>query len=383
MSWVTMPLGEIIGNHGGLIQTGPFGSQLHQHEYLDEGVPVVMPKDIRDGRVDEGTVARVSETKAQSLSRHFLKAGSIVFPRRGEISKCAYITEHQAGFLCGTGCIKIEPPEEILDPRFLYYYLGLPHVVQWLERNAIGTTMLNLNTEIIGGVMVPMLPKGEQQRIASTLSVYDDLIENNRRRIRLLEQSARLLYKEWFVHLHFPGHEHVKIKDGVPEEWERKALGTIAPLQYGKALKEDDRVAGQYPVYGSSGVVGSHVKALAKGPAIIVGRKGNVGSVFWSADDFHPIDTVYFIDTKHCSLYLYYALLHTRFINTDVAVPGLNRDYAHSRPVLMPQKSVQQLFDEQAGKIHEQIRVLTKYNRSLSKARDLLLPRLMSGELAA
>src|SRR5690606_21449782 len=156
MSWVTMPLGEIIGNHGGLIQTGPFGSQLHQHEYLDEGVPVVMPKDIRDGRVDEGTVARVSETKAQSLSRHFLKAGSIVFPRRGEISKCAYITEHQAGFLCGTGCIKIEPPEEILDPRFLYYYLGLPHVVQWLERNAIGTTMLNLNTEIIGGVMVPM-----------------------------------------------------------------------------------------------------------------------------------------------------------------------------------------------------------------------------------
>ena len=117
----TTTLGELIEAHGGLIQTGPFGSQLHQSDYSEEGVPVVMPKDIRGGRVDEDGIARVPETKAQELSRHSLKPGSIVFPRRGEISKCAYIDEAQAGFLCGTGCVKIEPPEKaIMLSCFVY-----------------------------------------------------------------------------------------------------------------------------------------------------------------------------------------------------------------------------------------------------------------------
>ena len=92
------------------------------------------------------------------------------------------------------------------------------------------------------------------------LAAYDDLIENNRRRVALLEQTARLLYKEWFVHLRFPGHEHVKIKDGVPEGWEKKRLGDVAPLNYGKALRKDVRVDGPFPVYGSSGVIGTHGK---------------------------------------------------------------------------------------------------------------------------
>ena len=179
-------LGELIAAHGGLIQTGPFGSQLHQSDYSEDGIPVVMPKDIRGGRVDENGIARVPEIKARSLSRHYLKPGSIVFPRRGEISKCAYIDEGRAGFLCGTGCFKIEPPEEVLKPKFLYYYLGLRHVVEWLERNAVGTTMLNLNTKIIGGIRIPLIPMQTQETIVSILSAYDDLIENKR-----LDQVAR------------------------------------------------------------------------------------------------------------------------------------------------------------------------------------------------
>lgn len=111
MNWEFVPLAEILSKHGGLIQTGPFGSQLHQHEYTESGVPVVMPKDIVAGRVEEQTVARISEQKASVLSRHELKPGDIVFPRRGEISKCALIDESQAGFLCGTGCLKVELPK--------------------------------------------------------------------------------------------------------------------------------------------------------------------------------------------------------------------------------------------------------------------------------
>ena len=92
-------LGDLIDEYGGLIQTGPFGSQLHQRDYTEHGVPVVMPKDIRAGRIDESTVARVSEHKATELARHYLKPRSIVFPRRGEIGKCAYVDRYTERFL--------------------------------------------------------------------------------------------------------------------------------------------------------------------------------------------------------------------------------------------------------------------------------------------
>ena len=263
-------------------------------------------------------------------------------------------------------------------PRFVYYFL---HTLD-LERYDVGNSNPTLNRNHIHGLNITIPEYRIQERIADILSAYDDLIENNRRRIQLLEQAARLLYREWFVHLRFPGHEHVAITDGVPEGWEKKPLGEMAPLKYGKALKKDDRVPGTFPVYGSSGIVGTHEKALVAGPAIIVGRKGNVGSVYWSKDDFHPIDTVYFIEAEHCTMHLYYSLLHTQFINTDAAVPGLNRDLAHSRTLLTPDDKILALFEQDVSVIHNQIDQLVKYNESLTQARDLLLPRLMNREVA-
>ena len=198
----------------------------------------------------------------------------------------------------------------------------------------------------------------------------------------MLEQAARLLYKEWFVHLRFPGHEHVKIKDGLPEGWEKKPLGEVAPLNYGKSLKKDDRLLGSVPVYGSSGIVGTHNRAMVNGPTIIVGRKGNVGSVYWSSEDCFPIDTVYYVQSESCSLRLYYALRTVPFISTDVAVPGLNRDFAHSRLILTPSSSYHRLFENTAGPFHQQIDILRRQNAKLERSRDLLLPRLMNGKIA-
>ena len=229
-------------------------------------------------------------------------------------------------------------------------------------------------------LLVPSV--SEQKRIASILSAYDDLIANNRRRMALLEESARLLYREWFVRLRFPGYEHTRIIDGVPEGWERKTLGRQVMLNYGKALKADDRIDGPFPVYGSSGVVGTHEKALVEGPGIILGRKGNVGSIYWCAKNFYPIDTVYFIDAVTSNLYLYYALKHMHFINTDVAVPGLNRNLAYSRPLIIPAATIFHAFLETVTLIHEQLNKLEEINQKLRAARDLLLPRLMSGEIA-
>ncbi|OJA07459.1 restriction endonuclease subunit S [Halomonas sp. QHL1] len=220
-----------------------------------------------------------------------------------------------------------------------------------------------------------------QKDIEHAIQPYDDLVENNRRRIQLLDEFAHLLYQEWFVHLRFPGHEQVRITDGVPEGWAKKPLKQIATLNYGKALKAELRVPGSYPVYGSSGEVGTHEKALCKGPGIVIGRKGNVGSVFWINRDFYPIDTVYFINCEESNLFLFHALQSVQFINTDVAVPGLNRDMAYSREILIPDNTILGQFLEEANPIQAQIIKLQEYNEKLAQARDLLLPKLMSGEL--
>lgn len=267
------------------------------------------------------------------------------------------------------------------DARFVKYLFDATIKVK-AQQFSQGATQDNLSQEKLLSLDFNVPTVLVQARIADILSSYDDLIENNRRRMALLEDSVRLLYREWFVRLRFPGYEHTPIVDGVPEAWERKTLGECVTLNYGKALKAEIRVDGEYPVYGSSGIVGSHEKPLVKGPAIILGRKGNVGSVYWSSKSFYPIDTVYFVNAESSSLYLYYALKHMHFISTDVAVPGLNRDFAYSRPLLRPAATMLRAFLETVTPIHAQLDNLGEMNQKLRTARDLLLPRLMSGELA-
>ena len=292
----------------------------------------------------------------------------------------------------GTGDVKIAPPnawvtnlsivldldELKVDKQYLCYLLNRESLKDKLNSGA-AQAQITIDSLTKYRIQLPSLE--QQRKNAKFLFNYDNLIENNRRRILLLEESARLLYQEWFLHLRFPGHELVKITDGAPEGWEKKPIKQIATLNYGKALKAEVRVPGSFPVYGSSGEVGSHEKALVKGPGIVVGRKGNVGSIFWVNTDFYPIDTVYFISAEESSLFLYHALKNVQFINTDVAVPGLNRDMAYSREILIPDDKNYQRFLSEAQPIQKQINNLQDYNNKLAQARDLLLPKLMSGEL--
>ena len=232
---------------------------------------------------------------------------------------------------------------------------------------------------------VPSPPLPTQRKIAAILSAYDDLIENNLRRIKILEEMAQNLYREWFVKFRFPGHQHARFTDSplgrIPEGWEVKALGEILELNYGKALKQEDRRGGNVPVYGSSGVVGYHDTPLVNGPGIIVGRKGNVGSVFWSDEDFYPIDTVYFVTSKMPLRFLFYDLQTKNFLNNDAAVPGLNRNQAYSLKTVTPPADILTWFCEFADDFERQATVLRLQNTTLRRTRDLLLPRLISGEV--
>ena len=287
------------------------GKMLDQKKNRGDLLPYLANVNVRWGTFDLDDL-REMRFEHHELSRFCLEYGDIVMCEGGEPGRCAIWKNQRPSMMIQKALHRIRP-HKCLDNRFLFYFLMHKGRNGGLQPLFTGATIKHLPMEKLAKIELSFPVLSEQQRIADLLSAYDDLIENNWRRIQLLEQAARLLYKEWFVYLRFPGHEHVKIIDGVPEGWDRKPLGEVAPLKYGKALKKDDRAPGPFPVYGSSGVVGFHVKAMVSGPAIIVGRKGNVGSVYWSPEACHPIDTVYYIETTRCSFYLYHSLQHIDF----------------------------------------------------------------------
>jgi len=156
--WPCIDLGDLTHRHGGAIQTGPFGSQLHAKDYVDTGIPVVMPKDIVGRRVSTDSIARVGVTDAERLARHKLQAGDIVFSRRGDVERHALITEREVGWLCGTGCLLVRPGPRWESPGFLSMLLDAPRARTWLVQHAVGATMPNLNTGILSSVPLVLPP---------------------------------------------------------------------------------------------------------------------------------------------------------------------------------------------------------------------------------
>src|ERR1035437_2053196 len=384
MRWPRVKVDSLKAETRNALVGGPFGSELTTRDYVEEGVPVIRGANLpSEQSFKDDDFVFVSEEKADRLMSNCAYPGDVIFTQRGTLGQVGMIPNESRfpRYVVSQSQMKLTVNPAKVDAWFVYYFFRHPDTVQTVKNRAITSGVPHINLGILREFEMPLPPPTTQREIVSLLSSYDYSIENNRRRMELLEQAARLLYQEWFVRLRFPGYEHARITKGIPQGWENVRLGDRVTLNYGKALRSDERIDGAFPLYGSSGIVGSHEKPLTNGPGIILGRKGNVGSVFWSSADFYAIDTVYFIDAPTSNLYLYYALKTMQFINTDVAVPGLNRDMAYSRPLLVPSKNVLREFLEVVSPMHEQLDKLDKINQKLRAARGLLLPRLMSGEI--
>jgi type I restriction enzyme S subunit len=275
----------------------------------------------------------------------------------------------------------VRPKPEVADDIFLLHALNCADIKPYVT----GAAQPKLSQANLRLIKIALPPLPIQRRIAGILSAYDDLIENSQRRIKILEEMARRLYREWFVRFRFPGHEGCAFVESplgeIPERWDAKPLGEVLELNYGKALKKEHRQEGAFPVFGSSGQVGTHDTFLATGPGIIVGRKGNVGSVFWCDKDFFVIDTAYYVTSSLPLRYLYYVLPRLNFFNSDAAVPGLNRDQAYGLQLLVPPSSLIQDFCHYAEAFEGQANVLRDTVDNLRRTRDLLLPRLLSGQI--
>ena len=268
------------------------------------------------------------------------------------------------------------------NPRFIAYFLRNTLRNYKTEKAAVP----GVNRNVLHSLKVRAPGTNEQAAIVSFLSAYDDLIENNRRRIALLEEAARLLYREWFVYFRFPGHEHVKITNGLPEGWERRNLGSVLNLQRGFDLPVNKRVTGEVSVYGSTGIVGEHNAAKVTFPTLITGRSGSLGKVCFVDDPCWPLNTSLWVtEFNEVSIHFAYFMLSEMNLakfNAGASVPTLDRKVAHAANVLVPSRNIALLFDEQMEVLFKQKKVLNQQVLRLAQARDIVLPRLMNGEIA-
>ena len=181
------------------IQTGPFGSQLHQEDYVPIGTPIITVEHLGDNRILHQNLPCVSDDDAQRLSRYTLREGDVVFSRVGSVDRRALVRQAENGWLFSGRCLRVRPNPSKLDSGYLSYFFGLPAFQAYIRSVAVGATMPSLNTQILSAVTVPHPPPAEQRAIAHILGTLDDKIELNRRMNVTLEAMARALFRSWFV----------------------------------------------------------------------------------------------------------------------------------------------------------------------------------------
>ena len=232
MNWPKVQLEDIAFDEKGAIVSGPFGSNISAKYFVEEGVPVIRGNNLTKGKtkfIDEG-FAYLTEAKAAEFRNCIAIADDIVFTAAGSIGQVGMIPPDSKfdKYVISNKQLRVRLDKSKVVPNFAYAWLSSPPMVRYLESMNNGGAVPLLNLGIIRRVPVPLPPIETQRKIADIISAYDHLIENNGRRITLLEEAARLLYRKWFVHFRFPGHDQVKINEGLPEGWERRTLGDIA-----------------------------------------------------------------------------------------------------------------------------------------------------------
>ena len=355
------------------VQTGPFGSQLHQSDYKAMGTPIITVEHLGDNRIIHSNLPLVGNADKERLKKYTLKKGDVVFSRVGSVDRCAFVHENEDGWMFSGRLLRVRAKENLANPRFLSFYFSQESFKETIRMIAVGATMPSINTGILSNVDILLPPLPEQRAIAGVLSSLDDKIDLLHRQNKTLEGMAEALWREMFVEEADP-----RRKSGT--------LGDLVELCYGKALREDQRIPGKFPVIGSNGIVGYHNDFLVKGPGIVIGRKGTLGVVNYIEDDFFPIDTTYFIKSKTNSgkLYFEYFLLKEfsfEEMNSDSAVPGLNREIAESMEFLVPAEESIHKFNNSCEPLFTKKMKNENQIRTLSRLHDTLLPKLMSGEV--
>jgi type I restriction enzyme, S subunit len=377
------------------IQTGPFGSQLHASDYVNEGIPSIMPTNI-GGRLEIKTenIACIKDEDAKRLKKYLIKENDIVYSRRGDVEKCAFITEKESGWLCGTGCLRVRFVSNEISPKFCAYYLSTDEVKSWVSGNAVGTTMPNLNSSILQRLPLNIPPLSEQKAIASILSSLDDKIDLLHRQNRTLEAIAETLFRQWFI-------------EEAQENWEEGTLANYAIHQKtnvkpaSKPLQEFIHYS--LPAFDAEMTpvkeLGSEIlssKYAVEPWVILVSKLNPQVSRVWAIGERLGENSICSMEfqvfkPKSRSLFgfLYYFLKSSDAREElSMGASGTSGSHQRVRPedilnLRIKTSSVElaECFSEQVMPGLNRIMRNLEQIRTLEKLRDNLLPKLMSGEV--
>ena len=406
--WEMAQISDLILADEADLQTGPFGTQLKASEYVEAGVPVINVRNIGYGTVVDAKLEYITEKTADRLKVHRLVEGDIVFGRKGAVERHALIDKKTQGWIQGSDCLRLRIKSERVSTKFLSHYFNTAAHKLWMEAQcSFGATMSSLNQDIVKRISYPNLPPATQNKIAAILSAYDELIENNRRRIALLERMAEEIYREWFVRMRFPGHEQVKVHKGVPEGWKIKSLRALCKINKQSITKGQEPSEINY-IDISSVTTGSideistirFVDAPSRARRVV-----KHGDIIWSTVRpanraysliLYPVDNL-IVSTGFAVIspnpeipysYLYFTTTNDAFVEhiaivaKGAAYPAASVEDFERVNVLVPCSHLLLKFHEQCQPVFEQVHLLKNENVNLQKTRDLLLSRLIAGKLA-
>lgn len=365
------------------------GFAFKSRDWRGDGVPVIKIQNVRAGRVKLEGCSYVSDEVAVTASRYRLYRGDVLVTMSGEIGSVGVVrTDEHLLLNQRVGRIVLLDPDAA-ENRYIAYALQDPCIKSMMEAIAYGAAQPNISPTLIGSLPLWLPPRATQTAIANVLEAFDDLIENNRRRVEMLEEMARTIYREWFVKFRFPGHEHAPMVDSalgpIPEGWQVGRVDSLILLQRGFDLPLKVRESGPIPVVGASGVQGSHLAAKATGPGVVTGRSGTIGVVNYVPGDFWPLNTSLWVREFRLATprYAYFLLegLDLKRAASGSAVPSLDRKVVHGLPVVCPPPNLIEGWDTRVAGMFEAVEALRSQSTRLSAIRDLLLPTLVTGQI--
>ncbi len=421
--WQQTTLGEILHTGGGKIQTGPFGSQLHASDYVESGIPCIMPANIKNNRVDLSRISFISEKDAQRLSQHLVQEGDIVYSRRGDVTQKVLIKKGQSGYFCGTGCLLVRPGNAI-DPEFLIYHLSTPRNQDWIVKQAVGATMPNLNTGILSAVPLNIPPhKDQQKKIAATLSAIAAKIDCNNRINAELEATAKTLYDYWFVQFDFPNAEgkpykssggkmvnNATLKRDIPSGWRDGTLGDLGQIVGGStpSTENPDNFAANgtpwitpYDLSGNQGSKfitrgaqdlsdeGVKSASLKKVPAgtVLLSSRAPIGYMAIARTDLTTNQGFksFIPANKFSTAFIYYAVSGSLKTIAQYASGSTFKEVSAGTlktvKIALPGSDVINHFSSAISSIFKRQDLLEQENHQLAQLRDWLLPRPMNGQV--
>ena len=359
--------------------------------FTDFGVNFIKAEALNgDSSLDNSGFAFVSESTHEKLKRSILAEGDILVTIAGaQVGRCGIVRAEYlpANTNQAVGIIRVF--RERANPRFVYYFFKNPQTFRMCQGIGGQAAQPNINLTVLKRFDLPLPDLRTQDAIVEVLSAYDDLIENNRRRIALLEEAARLLYREWFVHFRFPGHEHIKIIDGLPDGWEAYRLGDLLTKikRSGKVKKEDYLEEGLIPcVDQSQSFIGGYTedeeaKITSPLPLVVFGDHTRALKFidFPFACGADGTQLLYPKDDRLSIQYFYFAVGNIDLSNYFYA---RHFKFLKDQNLLVPTANLMAEFTDFSIDNLKQISTLREANHNLARARDLLLPRLMNGEIA-